>query len=85
MGTKGSRSRPTSLFLQQIFLLVVVPQLWWFDLRGQFWVDVMTVTDVVHPAAAARDDSLNLLRLIHLSRLIPVCEGLKKYCWSEQW
>lgn len=53
---------------------MVVPQLWWFDLSGQLWVDVMAVTDVVHPAAAARDDALNLLRLIHLCGLVPVCD-----------
>lgn len=51
---------------------MVVPQLWWFDLCCQLWVDVVTVTDVVHPAATTRDDSLNLLSLVHLGRLIPI-------------
>lgn len=63
----------TSLFLQQVFLLVVVPQLWRLNLSGQLWVDVMTVTDVVHPATTARDDTLNLLRLVHLCGLVPIC------------
>lgn len=67
----------TSLFFQQVFFLRVVPQLWRFDLRGQLWVDVVTVTDVVHPAATAGDDSLNLLRLIYLSWLVPVCVDRK--------
>lgn len=44
-------STHTSLFFQQVLLLVVVSQLGWFDLRGHLWVDVMTVTDVVHPTA----------------------------------
>lgn len=63
----------TSLFFQQVLLLVVVPQLWRFDLRGQLRIDVMTVADVVHPAAAARDDALDLLGLVHLCGLVPVC------------
>lgn len=51
---------------------MVVAQLWGFDLGGQLGVDVVAVTDVVHPAAAARDNPLNLLRLVHLSRLVPI-------------
>ena len=63
-------SRPTSLFFEQVLFLMVIPQLWWFDLRGQLRVNVVTVTDVVHPAATAWDDALNLL--IHLSWLVPI-------------
>lgn len=65
-------SRHTSLFFQQVLFLMVIPQLWWFDVCGHLWVDVMTVTDVVHPAATARDDALNLLSLVHLGWLVPV-------------
>lgn len=65
-------SRHTSLFFQQVFFLMVIPQLWWFDVCGHLWVDVMTVTDVVHSAATARDDALNLLSLVHLGWLVPV-------------
>lgn len=39
----------------------------------------MTVTDVVHPAATARDDTLNLLSFIDLSWLVPVYRCKK---WS---
>lgn len=53
---------------------MIVPHLWRFDLCGQLGVDVMTVTNVVHPAAAAGDDALNLLRLVHLCGLVPVCK-----------
>lgn len=67
--------RHTSLLIQQVLLLAVVSHLRWFDLRGELRVDVMTITDVVHPAAAARDDPLNLLRgVVHLRRLVPVCK-----------
>lgn len=67
--------RHTSLLVQQVFFLAIVPHLRWFDLRGELGVDVMTVTDVVHPAAAARDDPLHLLRgVVHLRRLVPVCK-----------
>lgn len=51
---------------------MVIPQLRWFDLRGHLRVDVVTVTDVMHPTATAGNDSLNLLSLIHLRRLVPV-------------
>ena len=65
-------TRHTSLFFQQVLFLMVIPQLWWFDLCGQLWVNVVTVTDVVHPTATARDDALNLLSLVHLGWLVPV-------------
>ena len=57
---------------------MAIPQLWWFDLCGQLWVDVMTVTDVVHPAATPGDDTLNLLHLVHLGWLVPVCTDTEK-------
>lgn len=62
----------TSLFFQQVFFLVVVPQLWRFDLCGDLWVDVVAVADVVHAAAATRDDPLHLLSLVHLGWLVPI-------------
>lgn len=43
----------TGLFFEQILFLVAVSQLRRFDLSGYLWVDVVAVTDVVHPAAAA--------------------------------
>jgi hypothetical protein len=61
----------TSLFFQQVFLLVAA-YLWRFDLRGQLRVDVVAVADVVHATAATRDDTLDLLSVIHLGRLVPV-------------
>lgn len=63
---------------------MVIPQLWWFDLCGHLWVDVVTVTDVVHPAATTRDDTLNLLRLVHLGWLVPVCRHRKGKCYYLQ-
>lgn len=38
----------------------------------------MAVTDVVHPAATARNDTLNLLSLVHLGWLVPVCTHRKE-------
>lgn len=55
-----------------------VPQLWGFNLCCQFRVYVMTVADVVHSAATARDDSLNLLCLVYLGWLVPVCRDIER-------
>ena len=63
---------PTGLLLEQVLLLVVVPDLGGLDLRGELGVDVVAVADVVHAAAAAGDDALDLLRVVHLRRLVPV-------------
>lgn len=57
---------------------MIIPQLWWFNLCGQLWVDVVTVTDVVHSAATTGDDALNLLGLIYLGWLVPVCTDREK-------
>lgn len=65
-------SRHTGLFLQQVFLLVVVSQLRGFNLCGELRVDIVAVTDVVHSAAAAGDNALDLLGLVHLRGLVPV-------------
>lgn len=62
----------TSLFFQQVFFLMAVANLWWFDGSGQLRVNVVTVADVVHATATARDDTLDLLGLLHLGRLVPV-------------
>lgn len=51
---------------------MAVTDLWWFDGGGQFRVNVVAVPDVVHAAATARDDTLDLLGLLHLGRLVPV-------------
>lgn len=63
---------PTGLLLEQVLFLVWVPYFWRLDLSSQFWVDVMAVANVVHAAAAARDDPLDLLCLLHLGGLVPV-------------
>lgn len=65
---------PTLLLLQQILLLLVGRGLRGFYLRGQLGVDVVAVADVVHAAAAARDNPLHLLGLLGFRGLIPVWE-----------
>lgn len=51
---------------------MTVTYLRWFDGCGQLRVDVVTVADVVHATTTARDDTLDLLGLLHLGRLVPV-------------
>ena len=65
-------SRHTGLFFKQILFLMIIPQLGGFDLCGHLRVDVVTVADVVHPAATTWDDTLNLLSLVDLRWLVPV-------------
>lgn len=66
------RAVPTLLLLQQILLLLVSGGLGGLYLRGQLGVNVVAVADVVHAAAAARDDPLHLLGLLGFRGLVPV-------------
>lgn len=51
---------------------MAVTNLWWFDGGDQLRVDVVTVADVVHATTTTRDDTLDLLGLLHLGWLVPV-------------